>query len=159
MIRCSATSPPSWVKFNDAAQKGNLIPLYESTFSDDLTPVLAYRRLVKEDDKEAPSFLFESVNTGLEHTSIGRYSVIGAQPAMEIVAKENLVTIIDHLKDEEIETHENNPMDTPRRLMEKWKPQSLDGLPHAFTGICLWKLNIPCASSKGYIYSLLLLYI
>ena len=45
----------------EAAKRSNLVPLYQCIFSDQLTPVLAYRCLVKEDDREAPSFLFESV--------------------------------------------------------------------------------------------------
>ncbi|KAI3699352.1 hypothetical protein L2E82_43605 [Cichorium intybus] len=45
------------VKFKEAAKDGNLIPLYRSIFSDHRTPVLAYRCLVKEDDRDAPIFL------------------------------------------------------------------------------------------------------
>ena len=48
----------------EAAQRGNLVPVYRRIFADHLTPVLAYRCLVKEDDREAPSFLFESVENG-----------------------------------------------------------------------------------------------
>jgi len=48
-------------KFEEASKNGNLVPLSKCIFSDQLTPVLAYRCLVKEDDREAPSFLFESV--------------------------------------------------------------------------------------------------
>ena len=52
-------------KFIEASRNGNnLVPLYRCIFSDHLTPVLAYRCLVKEDDREAPSFLFESVEQG-----------------------------------------------------------------------------------------------
>ena len=40
------------------------MPLYKRIFSDHLTPVLAYRCLVKQDDREAPSFLLESVVNG-----------------------------------------------------------------------------------------------
>lgn len=46
--------------------QGNLVPLYERVMADQLTPVLAYRCLVKEDDREAPSFLFESVTNGTQ---------------------------------------------------------------------------------------------
>lgn len=49
------------IKFMEAAKDSNLVPIYQCIFSDQLTPVLAYRCLVKEDDREAPSFLFESV--------------------------------------------------------------------------------------------------
>lgn len=61
-------------KFHEAAKEGNLVPLYRCIFSDHLTPVLAYRCLVKEDDRDAPSFLFESVEPGLQASSIVRFS-------------------------------------------------------------------------------------
>lgn len=122
------------MKFKEAAKDGNLIPLYRSIFSDHLTPVLAYRCLVKEDDREAPSFLFESVEPGLKASNVGRYSVIGAQPTMEIVAKENMVTIMDHLEGSRTEEFEEDPMSIPRRIMEKWKPQCINELPEAFCG-------------------------
>lgn len=57
-------------KFKEAASDGNLIPLYRTIFCDHLTPVLAYRCLVKEDDRDAPSFLFESVEPGLKVSSV-----------------------------------------------------------------------------------------
>ncbi|XP_057955496.1 anthranilate synthase alpha subunit 2, chloroplastic-like [Malania oleifera] len=137
-LTCSALSSTSLVdhsaKFLEASKNGNLIPLYRCIFSDHLTPVLAYRCLVKEDDREAPSFLFESVEPGLQVSSVGRYSVIGAQPSMEIVAKENLVTIMDHEKGQRTEEIVEDPMTVPRRIMEKWKPQLIDDLPEAFCG-------------------------
>ncbi|CAK8574243.1 unnamed protein product [Lathyrus sativus] len=136
-IRCSAQSLPlvdNAGKFLEASKKGNVIPLYRCIFSDHLTPVLAYRCLVKEDDRDAPSFLFESAEPGLQISSAGRYSVVGAQPCMEIVAKENMVTVMDHeegLKTEEIAL---DPLAIPRRIMDKWKPQLIDDLPEAFCG-------------------------
>ncbi|XP_074303084.1 anthranilate synthase alpha subunit 1, chloroplastic-like isoform X1 [Silene latifolia] len=120
-------------EFNEAAKKGNLIPLYKCIFSDHLTPVLAYRCLVKEDDREAPSFLFESVEPG-KNSSCGRYSVVGAQPSMEIVAKENLVTVMDHLEGKMTEELVEDPMSVPKKIMEDWKPQLIDELPDAFCG-------------------------
>ncbi|CAK9164224.1 unnamed protein product [Ilex paraguariensis] len=137
-LKCSAFSLPSSVdhsvKFKEAAKHGNLIPLYRSIFSDHLTPVLAYRCLVKEDDREAPSFLFESVEPGLTVSNVGRYSVIGAQPTMEIVAKENMVTIMDHHEGRRTEEFVEDPMVVPQRIMEKWKPQRINELPEAFCG-------------------------
>lgn len=51
--------------FREAARSGaNLVPLFQRILSDHLTPVLAYRCLVKEDQRSAPSFLFESVVNG-----------------------------------------------------------------------------------------------
>ncbi|KAF7134507.1 hypothetical protein RHSIM_Rhsim08G0182300 [Rhododendron simsii] len=97
---------------SEAAEPGNLIPLYQSILSDQLTPVLAYRCLVKEDERDAPSFLFESVDpAGLHQTSsLGWYSVIRAQPCMEIVAKENMVTIMDQREGWRTEKFVEDPM-------------------------------------------------
>ncbi|XP_016468426.2 anthranilate synthase alpha subunit 2, chloroplastic isoform X4 [Nicotiana tabacum] len=60
--------------------------------------------------------------------------VIGAQPTMEIVAKENMVTIMDHQEGRRTEEFVEDPMIVPRRIMERWKPQCIDELPEAFCG-------------------------
>ncbi|KAF5204636.1 Anthranilate synthase component [Thalictrum thalictroides] len=137
-LKCSAASKQyladDAVRFQEASKNGNLIPLYHCIFSDHLTPVLAYRCLVKQDDREAPSFLFESVEQGTKGTNVGRYSIIGAQPSMEIVAKENLVTIMDHEEGSRTEEFSEDPMVIPRRIMETWSPQLIDELPDAFVG-------------------------
>ncbi|VAI07458.1 unnamed protein product [Triticum turgidum subsp. durum] len=115
--------------------KGNLVPVWECIVSDHLTPVLAYRCLVPEDDMDTPSFLFESVEQGLEGTTnVGRYSMVGAHPVMEVVAKENKVTIMDHEKAEVTEKIMDDPMQVPRSIMEGWHPQEIDQLPEAFSG-------------------------
>ena len=64
-----------------AAKGHNLIPLYRRLFNDHLTPILAYRCLVKEDERDAPSFLLESVVGG---TQTGRFSFLGSRPYMEV---------------------------------------------------------------------------
>uniref|UniRef100_A0A2N9HU34 anthranilate synthase n=1 Tax=Fagus sylvatica TaxID=28930 RepID=A0A2N9HU34_FAGSY len=136
---CSLTSStPSLVeneiKFMEAAKDSNLVPIYQCIFSDQLTPVLAYRCLVKEDDREAPSFLFESVEPHPLVSSVGRYSVVGAQPTMEIVAKGNKVTRMDHAEGRLTEEIVEDPMVIPRRISEEWKPQVIDELPNTFCG-------------------------
>ncbi|KAJ4834678.1 Anthranilate synthase alpha subunit 2, chloroplastic [Turnera subulata] len=136
-VQCSASSAKSSVDkatFEEAAGKGNLVPIFRCIFSDHLTPVLAYRCLVREDDRDAPSFLFESVEPGLNASTIGRYSVIGAQPSIEIVAKENMVTIMDHYEGTREEVIVDDPMTVPRRIMEGWNPQLIDELPEVFCG-------------------------
>lgn len=65
------------MKFAEASERGNLVPLYRCIFSDHLTPVLAYRCLVQEDDREAPSFLFESVEPGSRVSNVVRPIVFG----------------------------------------------------------------------------------
>ena len=60
----SLTEDEQFREFRKAAEKGNLVPIYERLFSDQLTPVNAYRCLVGEDDHDLPSFLYESVVNG-----------------------------------------------------------------------------------------------
>ncbi|KAH7672912.1 Anthranilate synthase protein [Dioscorea alata] len=133
-ISAAVADMDEMAKFKEAAKTGNLVPLHRCIFCDHLTPVLAYRCLVKEDDREAPSFLFESVEQGSRRTNVGRYSVVGAQPAMEIVAKENAVVIMDHEEGKMSEEFVEDPMQVPRRIMEGWSPQIIDSLPDAFCG-------------------------
>ncbi|XP_073114813.1 anthranilate synthase alpha subunit 1, chloroplastic [Elaeis guineensis] len=143
-LKCSAIYPPSAAaqaadkeeaeKFAEAASKGNLVSLHRCIFSDHLTPVLAYRCLVKEDDRESPSFLFESVEQGSRGTNMGRYSVVGAHPAMEVLAKQSTVTVIDHEAGNRTEEFVPDPMQIPRKIIEGWKPQFIDELPDIFCG-------------------------
>ncbi|XP_022148463.1 anthranilate synthase alpha subunit 2, chloroplastic [Momordica charantia] len=134
-LRCSAQSfVDSSEAFTEASKKGNLIPLHRCIFSDHLSPVLAYRCLVKEDDRDAPSFLFESVEPGMQVSNVGRYSVVGAQPTMEILAKENVVTILNHEEGKRTEEIVEDPMEIPRRIMADWRPQLINELPDAFCG-------------------------
>ncbi|XP_050236536.1 anthranilate synthase alpha subunit 2, chloroplastic [Mercurialis annua] len=138
-LKCAASTSQSYradqsAKFQEAAKKGNLVPLYRCILCDHLTPVLAYRCLVKEDDRDAPSFLFESVEPGSDASNVGRYSVLGAQPSVEIVAKENMVTIMDHYDGRRIEEIVEDPMEVPRKMMESWTPQLVDELPQVFNG-------------------------
>ncbi|KAI7747283.1 hypothetical protein M8C21_022657, partial [Ambrosia artemisiifolia] len=119
-------------EFVEASRKGNLVPLHKCIFADHLTPVLAYRCLVKEDDREAPSFLFESVEPGFRTSQVGRYSVVGSDPSIEIIAKENNVTIVDHEKGSSIQKVVEDPMEIPKTLSDGWEPQLLDGLPDTF---------------------------
>ncbi|KAI3778006.1 hypothetical protein L2E82_06954 [Cichorium intybus] len=136
-LRCVLQSPAlvaEEAEFVDATKRGNLVPLHRCIFADHLTPVLAYRCLVKEDDREAPSFLFESVEPGFRSSQVGRYSVVGSEPSIEIIAKENKVTIVDHEKGSLTEEVVDDPMEIPKGLSDGWKPQLLDGLPDTFCG-------------------------
>ena len=56
-------------EFKAAANRGSVVSMHERIFSDHLTPVLAYRCLVRQDDRSAPSFLFEAVNNGTQQVS------------------------------------------------------------------------------------------
>lgn len=53
---------------------------------------------------------------------------------MEVVAKDNRVTIMDHEEGRLTEKVVDDPMEIPRSISEGWKPQLLDELPDAFCG-------------------------
>jgi anthranilate synthase component I len=73
--------------------EGVAIPVSIRVLADQLTPVLAYRRLVAPDERTAPSFLLESVEGGERQ---GRYSILGAHPLLEVVAHKSQVRLLDH---------------------------------------------------------------
>jgi len=117
--------------FAKSAESGNVIPMFERLFSDQLSPVLAYRCLVKEDDRDAPSFLFESVTNGDQS---GRFTFLGAQPEVEVVAQGSKVTVLNHTKGTRTVTTEHDPMRVPEDLSRHWRPVAHPGLPDAFCG-------------------------
>ncbi|CAN4102225.1 unnamed protein product [Withania somnifera] len=121
-------------RFIEVCKSGNMIPLQRTIFSDHLTPVLAYRCLVKEDDREAPSFIYESVEPHFRGSTVGRYSAVGAQPCMEVVAKEHNVTILDHHAGKMIKKMVQDPMTIPASISNGWKPILTDELPDTFCG-------------------------
>ncbi len=88
-------------------------PLGVRLLSDQLTPVLAYRRLVSRDERTAPSFLLESVEGGERQ---GRHSILGSSPRLEVVARRNDLTIIDHRRHEERRMTEPDPLAVMKRL-------------------------------------------
>lgn len=113
-------------------ERCNLVPLYSRIMGDQLTPILAYRCLVKEDEREAPSFLFESVVNG---TQQGRYSFVGSQPRLEVVATGHEVEIVDHVHGTTEKLNEYaDPLDIPESMVAGWKAAVSDELPKVFTG-------------------------
>jgi anthranilate synthase component 1 len=177
-IESSLTCNEEFQDFKRAATQGNLVPVFERLFSDQLTPVVAYRCLVGEDDHELPSFLYESVVNGDQtvRSSVqgsmncclqaalmmleddhgpmpcftvpvrvmalpdkcllmqGRYSFVGAQPAMEIMAFGDSVTVLNHETQERGVSQEEDPLEMVVSISRKWKPVPTEGLPRVFTG-------------------------
>ncbi len=115
--------------FDEIAQNNTVVPVVRRIMGDHLTPVLAYRRLVAKDDREAASFLFESVENGDE---VGRFSFLGTNPVIEITAKEMIVRIQDHELGTVDEITVDNPLDVVREKSSAWKvgkPLAVDDLP------------------------------
>jgi len=92
------------------------VPIAVRLLSDQLTPVLCYRRLVAPDERTAPSFLLESVEGGERQ---GRYSILGAQPIVEVVAYGHGVRVSDHNAGTRSEGDAFNPLLTPRQLTQR----------------------------------------
>ncbi|MBC8201421.1 MAG: anthranilate synthase component I [Planctomycetes bacterium] len=103
--------------FEAMKEKFNVIPVIVRIMSDHLSPVLAYRRLVASDNRTAPSFLFESVDNGDE---VGRFSFLGANPILEIIAYQQDVTIRDHEKGSVETVVSSNPLNLARELSNNW---------------------------------------
>ena len=90
-----------------------VVPLGVGLLSDQLTPVLAYRRLVSADERTAPSFLLESVEGG---ERVGRHSVLGARPMLEVIATGDEVTLIDHRDESRSQRHGEDPFEILRSI-------------------------------------------
>ena len=108
-----------------------LLPIYRRLFADALTPVLAYRRLVRPDPRMAPSFLLESVVGG---ERIGRHSFMGTQPIAEMIARGNSVRYIDHRHPHNSRSNRSDdPLADVARLSQELSLANLPELPD-FTG-------------------------
>lgn len=112
------------------------IPVGVRLLEDQLTPVLAYRRLVSADERTAPSFLLESVEGGQRQ---GRHSILSAHPTRQVIARGNEVTIIE--SDGASESFmRSNPLHVPRELtadiefIEPAQDRPSAGLPECFLG-------------------------
>jgi anthranilate synthase component 1 len=109
----------------------NLVPMFRRLMGDQLTAVLAYRRLVRPDDRLAPSFLLESVVGG---ERIGRYSYLGAQPMAQIIARGHQVQYLDARDPRKSrQFHSDDPLREMDRITSAWKLAQVPGLPD-FTG-------------------------
>ncbi|HAW96765.1 MAG TPA: hypothetical protein DCX60_10850, partial [Phycisphaerales bacterium] len=121
--------------FEDEARHGLPVILHRTLMSDRLTPVLAYRALVRADDRRAPSFLFESVEQGGQGAQVGRASVLGTRPRLEVIAHGHQVTVRDNGAGTEERSRESDPLSVPRRLAsnsELGTPE--ETLPDSFCG-------------------------
>lgn len=113
-------------KFTELAKKGNLIPVYREIFSDLETPVSAYIKLGGSEY----SYLLESVEGG---DKWGRYTFLGSDPANVFTYKKDTVTFTRY---NETTTYkaEGDPLHELKKIMSKFKPVEVKGLPRFFGG-------------------------
>ncbi|MCA9117688.1 MAG: anthranilate synthase component I, partial [Planctomycetaceae bacterium] len=111
---------PPYDEFRELAGQGKLIPVYRRLVSDTLTPVTASCRL----PAGACSFLFESVIGG---ERISRYSILGSDPLLQIVARGNELTLTSAEGVEQKTVAD--PLAELEDILADWQAVPLPGLP------------------------------
>ena len=128
---------PTLKEFLKLTDQGNLIPVTARILADIETPLSAYRKIRGQGE----SFLFESVEGG-EH--LGRYSFVGCNPRAVIKQTGNKIEVIQDGKivekfgipapgKEPCENCVKDGLEVVERVMKKYRPVTLPGLPR-FTG-------------------------
>jgi anthranilate synthase component I len=116
---------PDFKTFRKLAQQGNLVPVYDSFTADLLTPVGAHLRLAH---KAKYSFLLESVEGG---ETLARYTFTGANPEEVFRSRSRACSLESAGK----QTHfEADPIACLRRLVSRYKPVRVAGLPPLIGG-------------------------
>ncbi len=111
---------PDYNTFRKLARRGNFIPVFETINADLLTPVATYLKLARD---AKYSCLLESVEGG---ENIARFSFLGVDPAQVFRSRGRNCTI---QSGNLIEKYDANPIALLRRLMKRYRPVRLPGLP------------------------------
>ncbi|MGB9336852.1 MAG: hypothetical protein WCB14_17725, partial [Candidatus Acidiferrales bacterium] len=111
---------PDYKSFTRLARTGNLVPVYDCFTADLLTPVGAYLRIARG---AGYSFLLESVEGG---ENIARYTFVGADPAEVFRSRDRKCAVESASGREEFD---ENPIEVLRRLMARYRPVRVPGLP------------------------------
>ena len=93
------------------------VPVVTRLLADQLTPAIAYRRLVVGDDRTAPSFLLESVEQGARQS---RYSILSTEPMIEVLARDHDVTVRDRRTGNERTERRDDPLMVMRELSSEF---------------------------------------
>ena len=128
---------PTLEEFLKLTDQGNLIPVTARILADIETPLSAYRKIRGQGE----SFLFESVEGG-EH--LGRYSFVGCNPRAVIKQTGSKIEVVQDGKvvekfgipapgKEPCENCVKDGLEVVERVMKKYRPVTLPGLPR-FTG-------------------------
>ncbi len=116
--------PESKEEFSKMARKANLIPVYEEYSAALETPLSVFLKL----KQGRYAFLLESVEGGMRP---GRYSFIGADPALLVEAKDGKVRITED--DRTIEIQSFDPLKELEKIFCQYQPLKVSGLP-VFSG-------------------------
>jgi anthranilate synthase component 1 len=118
---------PSFGQFKKLAKKGNLLPVYKEILADMETPVSSFTKI----GTGRYAYLLESVEGG---EKLGRYSFLSSCPALIFESKGRKVTVSVRAPviRQVIET--NNPLEELKKIMQKYKPVKVEGLPRFYGG-------------------------
>ncbi len=127
---------PSQDEFRQAAQRGNLIPVYREILADGDTPVGAYAKLGRGDH----SFLLESVVGGEKWAA---YSFIGVRPRAVLRASGKQAHVVWYDVDGDGSAREASwtvpePTAALVEVMAEWRPVVPPGLPRFWGGAVGW---------------------
>jgi anthranilate synthase component 1 len=114
---------PSLSEFEEMAQRGNLIPVFQEFLADTDTPVSAYLKI--REGGESFSYLLESADGG-KHW--GRYSFIGYDPLMTAVYRKGAVEVF-HRGEVKVYDKVKNPLLVIRHLCKTFKAVTHEDLP------------------------------
>lgn len=117
---------PSLEDFKQLSQSANLVPVYGSLLSDQLTPVSAFGLLGAS---EQHAFLLESVVGG---EKIARYSFLGTSPIAMVTAQDGKTVITDH--DGQRELSDVDPLSVLEEVLSGYKAAHPLGLPRFLGG-------------------------
>ncbi|HUH02783.1 MAG TPA: anthranilate synthase component I [Kofleriaceae bacterium] len=127
---------PSREQFIEAAERGNLIPVYREIMADGDTPVSAYAKL----GRPAYSFLLESVIGGEKWAA---YSFVGVQPRAVLRCRDRVAEVIWYDVDGGGEPRQAtwdaaDPTAALQEVMSEWRPVEVAGLPRFWGGAVGW---------------------
>lgn len=109
---------PDYEEFKRLSKEGKMVSISLEIDGDIETPISLFKKLCKE--KKA--FLLESVEGG---SKWGRYSYIGRNPFIEIIAYDDNITII---KDDEIINRRGDALNVLQEIMDEYKMISVEGM-------------------------------
>ncbi|HON58637.1 MAG TPA: anthranilate synthase component I [Smithella sp.] len=117
---------PGFDEFEKLAQKGNLIPVYREILADVETPVSVLMKLQNKDHV----FLLESVEGGEKW---GRFSFLGTDAGVVFRVRGAQVLMEENGISSAYE-HGGRPLEELRRLLSRYHPVSVPGLPRFYGG-------------------------
>ncbi|MDH5680794.1 MAG: anthranilate synthase component I [Spirochaetota bacterium] len=117
---------PSLEEVQNLSESYNLIPIYAEVMADLETPISAFMKI----NSGSHSFLLDSVVGG---ERLARYSFLGVNPYLIFKAKDNTCTFYK-ANEEQQEISSEDPINTLKELIDRYKPYEPRGLPSFFGG-------------------------